>query len=147
MRRAGHVLATPLFLAVVMVETTDIAFAADSIPAVLAVTRDPFIVYASNVLAILGLRALYFVLAGAITKFYYLRTGLSVVLIFVGAKMLATPFYKIPVTVSLLVILSVVAAAIGASLRRRGSGKRSEAAVCAVIRSQKGRALEACRLR
>jgi len=75
------------------------------------------------VLAILGLRALYSVLAGAIAKFYYLRTGLSVVLIFVGAKMLATPFYKLPVTVSLLVTLSVVAAAVGAFLRRGGSGK------------------------
>jgi len=124
MRRAGHVLATPLLLAVVMVETTDIAFAVDSIPAVLAVTQDPFIVYASNVLAILGLRALYFVLAGAIAKFYYLRTGLSVVLIFVGAKMLATPFYKLPVTVSLLVILSVVAAAIAASLKRQEAAVR-----------------------
>ena len=123
-RRAGHLLATPLLLAVVMVETTDIAFAVDSIPAVLAVTRDPFIVYASNVLAILGLRALYFVLAGAIAKFYYLRTGLSVVLIFVGAKMLAAPFYKLPVTVSLLVILSVVAAAIAASLRRQEAAVR-----------------------
>jgi tellurite resistance protein TerC len=119
-RRAGRVLATPLLLAVVMVETTDIVFAVDSIPAVLAVTQDPFIVYASNVLAILGLRALYFVLAGAIAKFYYLRPGLSVVLIFVGAKMLAAPIYKLPVTVSFLVILSVVAVAIGASLRRQG---------------------------
>jgi tellurite resistance protein TerC len=117
-RRAGHILATPLLLAVVMVETTDIAFAVDSIPAVLAVTQDPFIAYASNVLAILGLRALYFVLAGLVAKFCYLCTGLSVVLIFVGAKMLATPFYKLPVTVSLLVILSVLTIAIAASLRR-----------------------------
>jgi tellurite resistance protein TerC len=118
--RAGHVLATPLLLAVVMVETTDIVFAVDSIPAVLAVTQDPVIVYASNVLAILGLRALYFVLAGAISKFHYLRPGLSVVLIFVGAKMLAASIYKLPVTVSFLVILSVVAVAIGASLGRQG---------------------------
>jgi tellurite resistance protein TerC len=123
-RRAGHVLATPLLLAVVMVETTDIVFAVDSIPAVFAVTQNPFIVYTSNVLAILGLRALYFVLVGAIAKFHYLRAGLSVVLIFVGAKMLAAPFYKLPITVSLLLILSVVAVAICASLRGQWLGLR-----------------------
>jgi len=108
--------ATPLFVVLVVVEMTDLIFAVDSIPAVFAITQDPFIVYTSNVFAILGLRALYFLLAGIITKFHYLRLGLSVVLVFVGAKMLLTELYKIPVTVSLAVIALILTASIIASL-------------------------------
>lgn len=123
-RRAGRLLATPLFLVLLMVETTDVLFATDSIPAVFAVTRDPFIVYTSNIFAILGLRALYFVLAGAITKFRYLRPGLSLILIFVGVKMLAVHYYKLPVGISLAVICSILAVSIGASLREQRKAKQ-----------------------
>lgn len=115
-RREGRRFATPLFVVLVMVETTDVLFAVDSIPAIFAVTLDPFIVYTSNVFAILGLRALYFVLAGAILKFRYLRPGLSLVLIFVGVKMLAAHFVKIPLVLSLGVICAILAGAVGASL-------------------------------
>ena len=83
-------MATPLFVVLVLVETTDLIFAVDSIPAIFAVTQDPFIVYTSNVFAILGLRSLYFLLAGVIHRFHYLKLGLSAVLVFVGVKMLAT---------------------------------------------------------
>jgi tellurite resistance protein TerC len=121
-RREGRLLATPLLLVLLLVETTDVLFAVDSIPAIFAVTLDPFIVYTSNVCAILGLRALYFVLAGAIRKFRYLRPGLAVVLTFVGVKMLVVRFYKIPVLVSLAVICLILLVAVLASLRaERGS--------------------------
>ena len=93
--------ATPLFVVLALVETTDLIFAVDSIPAIFAVTQDPFIVYSSNVFAILGLRALYFLLAGVIHRFHYLKVGLSVVLVFVGAKMLVADVYKVPIGVSL----------------------------------------------
>jgi TerC family integral membrane protein len=109
--------ATPLFVVLALVETTDLIFAVDSIPAIFAVTQDPFIVYSSNVFAILGLRALYFLLAGVIRRFHYLRVGLSVVLVFVGAKMLAADVYKIPIGVSLGVIVLVLAVAVASSLR------------------------------
>jgi tellurite resistance protein TerC len=115
--REGRRLATPLLLVLLLVETTDVLFAVDSIPAVFSITLDPFIVYTSNIFAILGLRALYFVLAGAMRRFRYLRPGLSLVLIFVGAKMLAAPFYKIPTLLSLGIISSILLAAILASLR------------------------------
>ncbi len=117
-RHAGRLMATPLVLALLIVESTDLVFAVDSIPAIFAVTRDPFIVYTSNIFAILGLRSLYFVLAGAVGKFYYLKFGLSVVLTFVGAKMIVADFYKIPIAVSLLVVASVLLVAIAASLVR-----------------------------
>jgi hypothetical protein len=112
-RKAGKIHATLLMLVLVVVETTDVIFAVDSIPAIFAITRDPFIVYTSNVFAILGLRALYFMLAGVMEMFTYLKVGLSFVLCFVGAKMLAVDFYKIPIGVSLgvvggILILSVV---------------------------------------
>ncbi len=97
-------------------ETTDLIFAVDSIPAVFAVTTDTFIVYSSNVFAILGLRALYFLLAGVIHKFHYLKLGLSIVLIFVGAKMLASFRLHVPVGISLSVIALVLGGAIAASL-------------------------------
>ncbi len=115
-RRDGRLMGTPLFLVLLLVETTDLVFATDSIPAVFGVTLDPFIVYTSNVFAILGLRALYFVLAGAIRRFRYLRPGISLVLVFVGVKMLVVHFYKIPTFISLAVIASILAVSIGVSL-------------------------------
>jgi tellurite resistance protein TerC len=108
--------ATPLFVVLIMVETTDLIFAVDSVPAIFAVTRDPFIVYSSNILAILGLRALYFVLADVIHKFHYLKLGLSGVLSFVGLKMLLADIYHIPITVSLGVVVAFLAGSITASL-------------------------------
>jgi tellurite resistance protein TerC len=109
-------LATPLFIVLVAVETTDLIFAVDSIPAIFAVTSDPFLVYTSNVFAILGLRALYFLLAGVIHRFHYLKLGLSTVLVFVGAKMLLTDVYKVPIGLSLVVIAVVLAVSVVASL-------------------------------
>jgi tellurite resistance protein TerC len=118
-REGGRLLATPLFLVVLVVEATDVVFAIDSIPAIFAVTRDPFIVYTSNVFAILGLRALFFLLAGVIPLFHYLKVALSAILSFVGIKMLlADTAYKIPTTVSLWVIVSLLAVAILASWLR-----------------------------
>jgi tellurite resistance protein TerC len=118
-RKAGVLMATPLFLVLLLIETTDLIFAVDSIPAIFAVTQDPFIVYTSNVFAILGLRSLYFVLADMIHKFYYLKLGLSAVLTFVGVKMLLTDTaWKIPTGISLLVVISVIGVAIAASLLR-----------------------------
>lgn len=109
--------ATPLFVVLVMVETTDLIFAVDSIPAIFAVTRDPYLVYTSNVFAILCLRSLYFLLAGVIDKFHYLKLGLSIVLIFIGAKMLATMFhYHLPVAISLGVVAGVLGGSVVASL-------------------------------
>ena len=107
-RHAGVLMATPLFLVLLVVESTDLVFAVDSIPAVLAVTQNPFLVYTSNVFAILGLRALYFLLAGAMDKFHYLKPGLSLILGFVGVKMLIAGFYKIPIMLSLGVIASML---------------------------------------
>jgi tellurite resistance protein TerC len=115
-RRAGTLMATPLFLVLLMVESTDLIFAVDSIPAIFAVTNDPFIVYTSNVFAILGLRSLYFLLANVVDKFQYLKLGLSVVLSFVGIKMVMVDIYKIPVGVSLGIIASILAISIIASL-------------------------------
>jgi tellurite resistance protein TerC len=103
-RSGGRYLATPLFVVLIVVETTDLIFALDSIPAVLAISQDPFIVYTSNVFAILGLRALYFALAGAMESFHYLRYGLAGVLSFVGCKMIIAEFYKIPIGVALGVV-------------------------------------------
>ena len=114
--RAGKRYATPLLLVIVAIETTDIVFAVDSIPAIYAITNDPFIVYTSNIFAMLGLRALYFALAGMMGKFHYLRAGLSLVLVFVGAKMLLAGVYKVPIVVSLAVIATLLAGAFGASL-------------------------------
>ena len=108
--------ATPLFVVLVLVETTDLIFAVDSIPAIFAVTEDPFLVYSSNVFAILGLRAMYFLLSGVVDKFRYLKYGLSVVLVFVGAKMLLVDVYKIPIGLSLGFIALVIGASIVISL-------------------------------
>jgi tellurite resistance protein TerC len=108
--------ATPLLLVLVTVEATDLVFAVDSIPAVFAVTSDPFIVYTSNVFAILGLRALYFVLAGVMDKFHYLKTALALILGFVGVKMLLMGIYKIPIGISLAVIAAILGIAVIASI-------------------------------
>jgi tellurite resistance protein TerC len=97
----GKRLATPLFLCLLSIEFTDLIFAVDSIPAIFAITKDPFIVYTSNVFAILGLRSLYFALEGVITKFPYLRYGLAIILIFIGFKMMLADVYKMPVVISL----------------------------------------------
>jgi tellurite resistance protein TerC len=111
-----RVLATPLFIVLVLVETTDLIFAVDSIPAIFAVTRDPLLVYTSNVCAILGLRSLFFMLAGVIHKFHYLKLGLAIVLTFVGVKMLLGSVYEIPILVSLLVIAVILAVSVVASV-------------------------------
>ena len=109
--------ATPLFIVLLIVDTTDVVFATDSIPAIFAVTRDPFIVYTSNICAVLGLRALYFLLAGIVDKFVYLKLGLSLVLVFIGAKMLLEGVLHIPIGVSLGVVALVLASSIGASMK------------------------------
>jgi tellurite resistance protein TerC len=113
---AGRRYATPLLTVLVVVETTDLVFAVDSIPAIFAVTRDPFIVYTSNIFAILGLRALFFVLAGTMEKFHYLQVGLGLVLAFVGVKMLLADVYKVPIGISLGVIAALLAGSVVASL-------------------------------
>ena len=125
-RRAGKLVATPLLAVVVVVETTDVVFAVDSIPAIFAVTSEPFLVFTSNAFAILGLRALYFLLAGMIGRFAYLKFGLAAVLLFVGAKMLVADLYKVPIWLSLVVIATTIAVSIVASLRRAAgsSGER-----------------------
>jgi TerC family integral membrane protein len=111
-RQGGRYFATPLALVLLTVEMTDLVFAVDSIPAVLAVTKDPFIVYTSNIFAILGLRSIYFLIAGIMGLFHYLKIGLAVVLMFVGVKMLLSEIYHIPTTVS----LAFIAASIGGSI-------------------------------
>ena len=116
-RQAGKLAATPLFVVLLVVETTDIVFAVDSIPAVLAITRDPFIVYSSNAFAILGLRALFFALSGVMQRFHHLHYGLSAILVFVGGKMVASEFVKVPTTASLAVVAAILAVSIWASLR------------------------------
>ncbi len=107
-RLNGQLFATPLFLVLLVVEITDVTFAVDSIPAVFGITRDPFIVFTSNVFAILGLRALYFLLAAVLEKLQYLKIGLALVLIFVGAKMIAEPWLKISVELSLAIVLGML---------------------------------------
>jgi len=111
-------MATPLLLVLVVVEATDIVFAIDSIPAIFAVTGDAFIVYTSNIFAILGLRALFFLLAGVLTRFQYLKIGLGLVLAFVGTKMLISDLYKIPIGLSLAVVAALIGGAVVASLLR-----------------------------
>jgi len=130
----GRLLATPLFLVLLVVESTDVVFAVDSVPAILAITRDPFIVYTSNIFAILGLRALFFLLAGVLAYFRYLRYGLSAVLAFVGVKMLLADVYKLHPAGSLAVIVSLRAASILASI----IAVRREAAVPAPAETGEG---------
>ena len=111
-----HLMATPLLVVLVLIETTDLIFAVDSIPAVFAITLNPFIVYTSNIFAILGLRALYFLLAGVVHKFHYLKMGLSAVLVFVGAKMLLMDIYHISTPLSLVMVAVLIGGSVGASL-------------------------------
>jgi len=115
-RRAGKLLATPMLAVLVAVETTDVVFAVDSIPAIFAVTTNTFIVFTSNAFALLGLRALYFLLAGAMHRLAYLKVGLAAVLALVGVKMLITDFYKVPISISLGAIAAILATAVAASL-------------------------------
>ncbi|MBV5312816.1 MAG: TerC family protein [Prolixibacteraceae bacterium] len=115
----GKRFATPLFLVLILIETTDLIFAVDSIPAILAITQDQFIVYTSNVFAILGLRSLYFALAGVVHRFWLLSYGLAVVLVFVGLKMLLIDVYKIPIEWSLIFIATTITGSIMLSLRIR----------------------------
>jgi tellurite resistance protein TerC len=116
--RRARLYATPLLVVLVVVETTDLLFATDSIPAVLAITLKTFIVYTSNVFAVLGLRSLFFVLAGMMEVFHYLHYGLSIVLIFIGAKMLASDYYRIPTGVALAVVAGVLLVSVLASVVR-----------------------------
>ena len=116
-RSEGRRYATPLFLVLILVETTDLIFAVDSIPAILAITQDQFIVYTSNVFAILGLRSLYFALAGMADRFWLLSRGLAVVLVFVGLKMLLIDVYKLPIEWSLAFIATVLTASVVLSLK------------------------------
>ncbi len=119
-RRSHALMATPLLVVLVVVETTDVVFAVDSIPAILAITLDPFIVYTSNVFAILGLRALYFAIAGVIRMFRYLHFGLAAILMFVGIKMLVSDFYKIPVIIALgFVGVALLASILASVLKTR----------------------------
>ena len=115
-RREGSLFATPLFIVLLVVETTDILFATDSIPAILAISRDPFVVYTSNVFAILGLRSLFFALSGLMKLFHYLNYGLAVVLMFIGAKMLASYRYELPTWAALTVIAIVLGLSVLASV-------------------------------
>ena len=112
----GRRYATPLMMVLIAIEATDVVFAVDSIPAIFAITTDPFIVYTSNIFAILGLRAMYFLLAGVIDKFHYLNVGLALVLMFVGIKMVIVEWYKVPITASLLVIAGLLGASVAASM-------------------------------
>jgi tellurite resistance protein TerC len=117
-RRDGRRMATPLFLVLLMIGPTDLVFAVDSIPAVLAITQDPFIVLTSNVFAVLGLRAMFFALAGVVGLFHYLSIGLAAVLVLIGAKMLLIDVVAVPTVVSLLAVAAIIAASIVASILR-----------------------------
>ena len=125
----GRRYATPLLAVLVLVEATDLVFAVDSIPAVFAVTTDPFIVYTSNIFAILGLRAMFFLLAGVMDRFRYLKPGLAAVLVFVGAKMMMTGVYKIPILASLGVVAGILTVAVVASLVVAGLERRKDSGV------------------
>jgi len=117
-RLDGRWILTPLALTMIVIEVTDLIFAVDSIPAIFAITRDPFIVYTSNICAILGLRSLYFLLAGLMDRFIYLRTGLAFVLAFVGIKMMIADYLPIPRSLSLGIIVLILAVTIGISMMK-----------------------------
>ena len=119
-RQAGRLVATPLLVALIIVETTDVVFALDSVPAVLAVTRDPFLVYTSNVFAMLGLRSLYFVLAGIIERFRFIRVGLAAILAFFGGRLLLSDVVEVPTAVSLAVIAAALTLSVAASIKWPG---------------------------
>jgi tellurite resistance protein TerC len=124
-REDGRIRATPLLLALAAIEIADVAFAVDSIPAVFAVSTDPFIVFTSNIFAILGLRSLYFLLADMVGRFVYLRPGISAVLVYVGAKMIASRWVKVPASVSLAVILGMLGFAVIASWLATGRTRKA----------------------
>jgi tellurite resistance protein TerC len=124
----GRRYATPLLLVLVAIEASDLVFAVDSIPAIFAVTQDPFIVYTSNIFAILGLRAMYFLLADVVTRFAHLKVGLALVLVFVGAKMLVADLYKVPIVVSLAVVATLIGGSVVTSI---ALGRREERAAAA----------------
>lgn len=124
-RIQGRLRATPLFAALVVVEASDLLFAIDSVPAALAVTPDLFLVYTSNIFAVMGLRALYFLLAGSVLQFKYLKTGISAVLVFIGAKLIAQHWFKFPVAWSLAIIGGTLAVAIGASIVSERASRRA----------------------
>lgn len=128
-RKEGILWATPLFVVVMLIEATDLVFAVDSIPAILSISSDAFIVYTSNVFAILGLRSLYFALAGLEKYFVYLKYGLSAILVFVGVKMCLVDIYKIPIEISLAFIILTLSIAVLASMvlhpQNSGEGKAS----------------------
>ena len=127
-RRSGLLLATPLMLVLVMIEVTDLVFAVDSIPAVLAVTTDPFIVFSSNIFAILGLRALFFSLSGVMELFHYLHYGLAAILAFVGVKMLLSDVFHIPTPVALgVVVLTLLGCVVASMLRPRAAKSENTA--------------------
>ena len=117
-RNKGKILGTPLLLVLIVIETTDLVFAVDSIPAIFAITRDPFIVYTSNVFAILGLRSLFFILAGMLDKFEYLKPGVAGILIFVGFKMVLAKWVHLPIILSLAIILGTLVIAVLLSIRK-----------------------------
>jgi tellurite resistance protein TerC len=119
--RGGRLVATPLLVALIIVETTDVVFALDSVPAVLAVTREPFLVYTSNIFAMLGLRSLYFVLAGIVERFRYLRVGLAVILVFFGARLLLSGIIEVPNHVSLGLIAFALGLSVMASIKWPGA--------------------------
>jgi len=123
----GRLLATPLVLVLLVVEWSDLVFAIDSIPAIFAITRDPFLVYSSNVFAILGLRALFFVLAGMLDRFVYLKPGVALILVFVGGKMAVSAWLHVPTAVSLAIVLLTLASAVGLSLLRSAREARAPA--------------------
>ncbi len=123
----GRRLATPLFMALILVEMTDVIFALDSIPAIFAVTQDPFIVFTSNIFAILGLRSLFFLVAGMMEKFSYLKVGLSAVLVFVGAKMTLVDVVKVPGPLSLAIIVALIGGSVVASLHKARSQRATQA--------------------
>jgi tellurite resistance protein TerC len=126
-RLDGKLYATPMFLVLVVIEATDVVFAVDSIPAIFGITRDPFLVFTSNIFAILGLRALFFLLADFMDRFHYLGTGLGLVLAFIGVKMLVSGVYHLPIGISLAVIATLLAGSVVASLlfpeRPAGNGQ------------------------
>jgi len=123
----GRLLATPLVLVLLVVEWSDLVFAIDSIPAIFAITRDPFLVYSSNVFAILGLRALFFVLPGMMDRFVYLKPGVALILVFVGGKMAVSAWLHVPTVVSLAIVLLTLAGAVGLSLLRSAREARAPA--------------------
>jgi tellurite resistance protein TerC len=116
-KKEGRYFATPLFLVLLVIETTDVLFALDSIPAIIGITEDPFIVYTSNILAILGLRSLYFALSHSMTLFHYLHYGLACTLLFIGIKMLLSGYIALPIMLCLAIILCILGISIAASLR------------------------------